>query len=114
MSDRDAAKEIRAFSLAPFLRDRHGILYSERISELKRVAGKQLWYALLANLGVAAVLAVTLLFVGWLTLSGRVPLSAAGIAVAGVAIVGQRLTTAGYSAGALSESAPYVDDYLAF
>jgi ATP-binding cassette, subfamily B, bacterial len=114
MSDRDAAKEIRAFSLAPFLPDQHGILYSERISELKRVAGKQLWYALLANLGVAAVLAVTLLFVGWLMLSGRVPLSAAGIAVAGVAIVGQRLTTAGYSAGALSESALYVDDYLAF
>ena len=114
LSDRDAAKEIRAFSLAPFLRGRHGILYAERISELQRVAGKQVWYALAANVCVAAVLAVTLLFVGWLTLSGRVPLSAAGIAVAGVAIVGQRLTMAGYSAGALSESALYVDDYLAF
>jgi ATP-binding cassette subfamily B protein len=114
LSDRDAAKEIRAFSLAPFLRGRHGILYGERISELQRVAGKQVWYALVANVCVAAVLAVTLLFVGWLTLSGWVPLSAAGIAVAGVAIVGQRLTMAGYSAGALSESALYVDDYLAF
>jgi hypothetical protein len=68
----------------------------------------------LANVGVAAVLAVTLLFVGWLTLSGRVPLSAAGIAVAGVAIVGQRLSMAGYSVGALSESALYIDDYVAF
>jgi ABC-type multidrug transport system fused ATPase/permease subunit len=114
LSDRNAAKEIRAFSLAPFLRGRHGILYGERISELQRVAGKQVWYALVANVCVAAVLAVTLLFVGWLTLSERVPLSAAGIAVAGVAIVGQRLTMAGYSAGALSESALYVDDYLAF
>jgi ATP-binding cassette, subfamily B, bacterial len=34
--------------------------------------------------------------------------------VAGVAIVGQRLTTAGYAAGTLTESARYVDDYLAF
>jgi ATP-binding cassette, subfamily B, bacterial len=114
LSDRDAAKEIRAFSLAQFLRARHHVLYAERIRELRRVAGKQVWYALLANLGVAVVLAATLLFVGWLTLSGRVPLAAAGIAVAGVAIVGQRLTMAGYSAGALTESALYVDDYLAF
>jgi ATP-binding cassette, subfamily B, bacterial len=114
LCDRDAAKEVRAFSLAQFLRGRHRVLYDERVSELRCVANKQVWYALLANVGVAVVLAATLLFVGWLTLSGRVPLSAAGIAVAGVAIVGQRLTSAGYSAGALSESALYVDDYLAF
>jgi ATP-binding cassette subfamily B protein len=112
--DRDAAKEIRAFSLAQFLRGRHRALYDERISELRRIAAKQVWYALLANAAVAVVLAAVLIFVGWLTLSGRVPLSAACIAVAGVAIVGQRLNTAGSSAGALSESAFYIDDYLAF
>ena len=60
------------------------------------------------------VLAITLLVVGWLAVSGTVPLSEAGIAVAGIAIVGQRLTMAGYAAGTLSESARYVDDYLAF
>jgi ATP-binding cassette subfamily B protein len=47
-------------------------------------------------------------------LSGTVSLSAAGIAVAGVAIVGARLSMAGYSAGTLTESARYVDDCLAF
>jgi ATP-binding cassette subfamily B protein len=114
LSDRDDAKEIRAFNLAEFLRARHRPLYDERISELRRVAAKQMWHALFANVGIAAVLAATLLFVGWLTLSGAVPLSAAGIAVAGVAIVGERLTTAGYAAGTLAESARYVDDYLAF
>jgi ATP-binding cassette, subfamily B, bacterial len=114
LSDRDAAKEIRAFNLAEFLRARHRVLYDERISELRRVAGRQVWHALLANLGIAVVLAATLLVVGWLTLSGALPLSAAGIAVAGIAIVGERLTMAGYAAGSLSESARYVDDYLAF
>jgi ATP-binding cassette subfamily B protein len=73
-----------------------------------------MWRALIANVGIAAVLAATLLFVGWLTLSGRVPLSAAGVAVAGVALVGERLTMAGYAAGSLAESARYVDDYLTF
>jgi ATP-binding cassette, subfamily B, bacterial len=114
LSDRDSAKEIRAFSLAEFLRARHRFLYDERISEFRRVAAKQLLRALFANVGIAAVLAGTLLFVGWLALSGAVPLSAAGIAVAGVAIVSQRLTMAGYAAGTLAETARYVDDYLAF
>jgi ATP-binding cassette, subfamily B, bacterial len=114
LSERDPAKEIRAFDLAEYLRTRHRSLYDERISEFRRVAAKQLWQALFANLGIAAVLAATLLLVGWLTLSGAVMLSAAGIAVVGVTIVGQRLTMAGYSAGTLAETARYVDDYLAF
>jgi ATP-binding cassette, subfamily B, bacterial len=114
LSARDAAKEIRAFNLGQFLRSRHRHLYDERIRELRRVAAKQLRHALIANVVIAAVLAATLLVVGWLALSGSVSLSAAGIAVAGVAIVGQRLTMAGYAAGTLTESARYVDDYLAF
>jgi len=115
ISDRDAAKEIRAFDLGQFLRARHrSSLYDERISELRRVAAKQMWQALFANALIAAVLAATLLVVGWLALSGTVSVSAAGIAVAGVAIVGARLSMAGHSAGTLTESARYVDDYLAF
>lgn len=114
LSDRDAAKEIRAFNLGEFLRARHRYLYDDRVAELQRVAAKQTWRELFANLGIAVVLAITLLVVGWLAVSGTVPLSEAGIAVAGIAIVGQRLTMAGYAAGTLSESARYVDDYLAF
>jgi ABC-type multidrug transport system fused ATPase/permease subunit len=93
---------------------RHRSLYDERISEFRRLAAKQQRQALFANLGIAAVLATTLLLVGWLTLRGSVTLSAAGIAMAGVTIVGQRLTMAGYSAGTLAETARYVDDYLGF
>jgi ATP-binding cassette, subfamily B, bacterial len=114
LSDRDAAKEIRAFNLAPFLRKRHRVLYDERISELRQVTAKHMWRALVANAGIALIFAATLLAVGWLTLSGGVPLSAAGVAVAGIGLVGERLTTAGYAAGSLAESARYVDDYLAF
>jgi hypothetical protein len=71
-------------------------------------------HSLFANAGIAVVLAATLLFVGWLALSGAVSLSAAGIAVGGGIIVGECLTTAGYAAGTLAESARYIDDYLAF
>jgi ABC-type glutathione transport system ATPase component len=58
-------------------------------------------------LGIAVVLAATLLVVGWLAVTGRVPLSAAGMAMAGVAIVGERLTTAGYAAGTLDPRAEH-------
>jgi ATP-binding cassette subfamily B protein len=64
ISDRDAAKEIRAFDPGQFLRARHRSLYDERISELRRVAAKQMWQALFANALIAAVLAATLLVVG--------------------------------------------------
>ena len=114
LTDRETAKEIRGFGLAPYLRRRHERLYDERIAELRRVARRHLRYALAANLGVGAALAGTLLLVSWLTLSGRVSLSQAGIAVAGVAVVGARLTQAGYAAGSLSEAGLYLDDYLAF
>ena len=113
LTDRDAAKEVRAFGLAPHLMRRHDQLYDERLTELRTVARRQLWYSLIANLGIGVVLAATLLLVVWLALRGAVPLSSAGIAIAGVAIVGQRLASAGYAAGALAEAARYVDDYLA-
>jgi hypothetical protein len=50
------------------------------------VARQQLAWSLAANLVTGAVFGGTLLLVAWLTLSGRVPLARAGIAVAGVAV----------------------------
>jgi ATP-binding cassette subfamily B protein len=114
LADRDPAKEVRAFGLAPYLRHRHDLLYDARIAELRGVARRQLWFSLVANAGIGVVLTATLLLVGWFTLRGGVPVAAAGMAVAGVAIVGERLTTAGFAAGSLAEAGLYLDDYLAF
>jgi ATP-binding cassette subfamily B protein len=114
LTGRDAAKEVRAFGIAPYLRARYERLYDERIRELREVARRHLRFSLLANLAIGAVLVLTLLLVAWMTLRGGVTLSQAGIALAGVAIVGSRLTEAGYSAGTLSEASLYLDDYRTF
>jgi ATP-binding cassette subfamily B protein len=114
LTGRDEAKEVRAFGLAGYLRNRYEQLYDERIAELRVVAKRHLVFSFGANLGIATVLAVTLLLVGWLTVNGDVSLSEAGIAVAGVAVVGARLTQAGYSAGSMSEAGLYLDDYETF
>jgi ATP-binding cassette subfamily B protein len=114
LADRDAAKEVRGFGLAGYLGARYRRLYDERLDELRRIARRQLWYSLAANLTTGLVLGATLLLVAWLTLSGRVALAQAGIAVAGVAVAGSRLAQAGYAAGSLSEAALYLDDYVKF
>jgi ATP-binding cassette, subfamily B, bacterial len=114
LRDRQAAKEVRAFGLAQHLRGRYEDLYTDRISRLREVSRKQLGWTLAANLGVGVILAATLVLVGWLALHGHVALSAAGVAVAGVAIVGGRLASAGWSVGALTESARYLNDFTDF
>jgi ATP-binding cassette subfamily B protein len=111
---RQPAKEVRAFGLAPHLRRRYDRLYADRMAELKRLARRQTWITLVANAALGVVLAATLLAVAWLTLSGGVPLASAGIAVAGTAVVGQRLAGLGGSIGSLTESARHLDDYLTF
>ncbi len=114
LQDRDSAKEVRAFGLAGHLRRRYEDLYDDRMAELRRLASRQIWINLLANSAIMVVLAATLLFVTWLTLSGRVPLASAGIAVAGAALVGGRLASFGWSIGALSGSARHLEDFLVF
>lgn len=114
LQSRNTAKEVRAFGLTGYLRRRHDTLYDDRIAQLRRAARKQLTLNFVSNLGIGAVLAVTLLVVAWLALRGTVPLASAGVAVAAVAIVGSRLAQAGWSLGTLGESGRYLEDYLAF
>jgi ATP-binding cassette, subfamily B, bacterial len=114
LQDRVAAKEVRAFGLAGYLRRRYDQLYAERIAELRGVARRQIVVSIGANLVIGLVLLATLLLVAWLALRGTVPLASAGIAVAAIAIVGSRLAQAGWSLGALSEAGRYLDDYLVF
>jgi ABC-type multidrug transport system fused ATPase/permease subunit len=114
MSDRDAAKEIRAFGLAPYFRARYERLYQERLTELRAVTRRQLLYTLAANVVIGVVLAGTLLLVAWLTLSDRITPAEAAVTIAGIALASGRLTSAGFAAGALAEASLYVDDYREF
>lgn len=114
LSGRDAAKEIRSFGIASYLRARYEGLYDARIAALRKMARHQLRFSTIANLATGAFLGLTLMLVAWLTTTGAVSLSAAGVAVAGVAVVGARLAGAGWAAGSLSEAALFVDDYQSF
>jgi ATP-binding cassette subfamily B protein len=114
LAGRDEAKEVRAFGLGEYLLARWRVLFEDRIRELRTVARRQLVYTLFSTLTIALLLGLTIVLVGWLATTGRVSLSEAGIALAGIAVVGSRLTEAGYSAASLSEAGFYLDDFAAF
>jgi ATP-binding cassette, subfamily B, bacterial len=114
LSDRDAAKEVRAFGLNRFLRARHDRLWEERLAELRRVASRQLRVSVASDLAASTILAGTLLALVALTLSDHIGLADAGATAGAIVLLGQRLTMAAASTGGLSESALFMDDYLAF
>jgi ATP-binding cassette subfamily B protein len=114
LTGRDAAKEVRAFGLAGFLRARHDRLYDERIAEMRRVSSRQLRTVVAADLASSATIALAIIGVLWLAVSGHLALSSAGAGAAALVLLGQRLAFAGQSAGMLQESAMFLDDFLAF
>jgi len=114
LTGREPAQEVRAFSLAGFLRARHDRLYDERISELRRISGGQLRVMAAADLASASTIALALAGIVWLAVSRHLSLSSAAAGAAALVLLGQRLAFAAQSAGILQESAMFIDDFLAF
>jgi ATP-binding cassette subfamily B protein len=114
LTGRDAAKEVRAFGLAGFLRARHDRLFDERIAEMRRISATQLRTVAVADLISSATIAAAIAVILWLAVSGHLALSSAAAGAAALVLLGQRLAFAGQSAGMLQESALFLDDFLAF
>lgn len=114
LSGRNEAKEIRAFALAPLLRRRYDQLYDIRIANLRELARKRMARSLLAAFGTSGLTTAALGLLGYLYVSGRMELAAMGAAVAGLLQVSGRMRSVADGAGALYESALFVDDYEAF
>jgi ATP-binding cassette subfamily B protein len=114
LTGRDAAKEVRAFGLAGFLRARHDRLFDERIAEMRRISATQLRTVAVADLVSSATIAAAIAVTLWLAVSGHLALSSAVAGTAALVLLGQRIAFAGQSAGMLQESALFLDDFLEF
>jgi ATP-binding cassette, subfamily B, bacterial len=112
--DRNPAKELRTFQLAPYLRRRYDDLYDERMKELRGVARRRSIRSLVAALASAAITALAVGGLAWFYVSGRMNLAATGAAVFGLYQLGGRLRTMHFSAAALYESTLFVRDYTSF
>ncbi len=111
---RNSAKEVRAFNLASFLRERYDRLYDERISELRQLAKRRTGRSLLGSLASSAVTVGTIGMLSWLYISGRMSLAAAGAAIFGLYQLANRLQAVHFSATSLYEATLFVRDYSSF
>jgi ATP-binding cassette subfamily B protein len=114
LTDRHSAQEVRAYELTRFLDRRRRRLWDERLGKLRAVARRQLATSVAASVLGSAIMAAALLALMALALSGDVSLASAGVAAAAIVLLGQRVMAAAGSAGSLSESALFIDDYLEF
>ncbi|HEU4897695.1 MAG TPA: ABC transporter ATP-binding protein [Actinomycetota bacterium] len=114
LSGKDAAKELRAFGLSGFLRERFDRLYDEHMDELRKVARRRLRVSLLGNLATTVVLTGIVAALLVLALSGRIGLADAGTAAGAVFVLGERLMNAVFSAGMLYESSLFIEDFTSF
>jgi ATP-binding cassette, subfamily B, bacterial len=111
---RNAAKEVRAFNLAGFLRHRYDRLYDERIAELRGLAKRRTVRSLLGSLTSSAVTVGTIAMLSWLYLSDRMSLAAAGAAVFGLYQLANQLRVLHMSATSLYEATLFIRDYSSF
>jgi ATP-binding cassette subfamily B protein len=111
---RNAAKEVRAFNLAGFLRARYDRLYDERIAELRQLARRRTARSLLGSLAASGVRVATIAMLSWLYVSGRMSLAAAGAAIFGLYQLASRLQALHFSATSLYEATLFIRDYSSF
>jgi ABC-type multidrug transport system fused ATPase/permease subunit len=109
-----SGKELRAFGLRDFLRQRFDRLYDEHLAELRNLARRRLRVSLLGNLATTVVLAGIVAGLLLLALDGRIGLADAGTATAAVFVLGGRLMNAMFSAGMLYEPSLFIEDFTSF
>jgi ATP-binding cassette, subfamily B, bacterial len=114
LTDRDPAKEIRAFGAGPFLRERWDALTNERVRQFKLFLGARLKVALL---GSGAGMIGTVVGLGallYLLAHGSIPVASALTAGLAMQQLGIRLNLLTTATGTLIESGMFLDDYRSF
>lgn len=108
LTDRQPAKEVRAFDLAPFLRSVHARLQDERIESLRLLANHRTRRIMLSSLLSSTASAVTVGVLLWLYFEGRMSLATAGAAVYGFTMLAGQIRSVSLSATSLYDSLLYV------
>lgn len=75
LTEKDPAKEVRAFGLGDYLNTRHNILYERHMTELRKTTRKRFRIAVVSTLGLAAGLGAGMAGLLALALSGRLELA---------------------------------------
>jgi ATP-binding cassette subfamily B protein len=114
LADKDLAKEVRAFALADYFRDRFESRYASRITRRRQLVAARLRRSILATL-ISTLLALTCIgLLAWLLLNGDSTPAAAATGVLGIVYLGQRLNAMMSSVSSLYEAALFIEDFTLF
>jgi ATP-binding cassette subfamily B protein len=114
LTEREAAKEVRLFDLAPSLRRRYDHLTNERIAQLRTFLRGRLQVSLAATFAGALGTGVALGALVVLLVERRIGVAVALTAGIAMQQLATRLTTVTGAASRLIESGLFIDDYRAF
>ena len=111
---RDEAKEVRAFGLHEWLRGRYDAVYDRYLTDLRRHAVRRTVLSLVGQLGSAAVLVGTLLFLLWLISRGAVDVAGAGAAIIAIRMLAGQVHSLFRGIQVIFESGLFLDDLDTF
>ncbi|MBN9105303.1 MAG: ABC transporter ATP-binding protein [Propionibacteriaceae bacterium] len=111
---RDEAKEVRAFGLGPWLRERFDALYDTYLRDLRSHVRRRAVLSVLGQLGAAVMLGVTLLALVWLIVQGRIGIAGAGAALVAVRMLASQVQILFGGVQTIFESGLFLDDLSTF
>ena len=114
LTQKDSAKEIRAYNLADYLGARFSSLYDMRIAALRDVVRTRIKLGVGGGILTGAVTGGTLGLLILLVSDRRMSLAGAGAAAAALLVLSSQLQGLAGGIGALYESALYIQDFNSF
>lgn len=110
LTEKDSAKEVRAYELAPYLNGVFGELYDVRLVALRRLIRKRttqgVFSGVVTGVVTGGMLGLLVLFVS----DGRISLAGAGAALAALLLLASQVRSLSSGVGRLYESALFIKD----
>lgn len=114
LTEKDPAKEVRAFGLGDYLNARHSVLYEQHMTELRKTTRKRFRIAVASTVGLAAALGAGMAGLLALALSGHLALAETATAAGALLILGERIMTTVNGIGDMYEAGLFVEDFTTF
>jgi ATP-binding cassette subfamily B protein len=114
LTEKDPAKEVRAFGLGDYLNARHSMLYDRHMAELRKTTTKRFRIAIASTFGLSAALGAGMAGLLALALSGRLELAATATAAGALLILGERIMSTVNGIGDMYEAGLFVEDFTTF
>jgi ATP-binding cassette, subfamily B, bacterial len=114
LTNKDYAKEVRAYDAGGFLSRRFADLYEQRISALREVVRRRTRQAVAGAALTALLIGGTLGLIIAFVADGRLSLAGAGAAAGGILLLSAQLQGLALSAGSLYESSLFITDFTGF